>query len=57
LTRIVGDFRSRKDAPSGQAQVELLCTIPGIQRRAAEVLIAETDGDMSKFATAGHLAS
>ncbi len=42
---------------SEQAQVELLCTIPGIQRRAAEVLIAETGGDMSKFATVGHLAS
>jgi len=43
--------------PLGNKQVELLCTIPGIQRRAAEVLIAETGGDMSKFATAGHLAS
>ncbi len=43
--------------PFGEAQVELLCTIPGIQRRAAEVLIAETGGDMTKFPTAGHLAS
>lgn len=43
--------------PFGQAQVELLCTIPGIQRRAAEVIIAETGADMTKFATAGHLAS
>ena len=39
------------------AAVELLCTIPGVQRRAAEVIIAETGGDMSAFATAGHLAS
>jgi transposase len=43
--------------PFGQAQVELLCTIPGIQRRAAEVIIAETGADMTKFSTAGHLAS
>ena len=43
--------------PFGQAQVQLLCTIPGVQRRAAEVLIAETGGDMTKFATAGHLVS
>jgi len=43
--------------PFGQAQVELLCTIPGIQRRAAEVIVAETGADMTKFPTAGHLAS
>ena len=39
------------------AAVELLGTIPGVQRRAAEVIIAETGGDMTAFATAGHLAS
>jgi transposase len=39
------------------AAVELLCTIPGVQRRAAEVIIAETGGDMTTFASAGHLAS
>jgi transposase len=37
--------------------VELLCTIPGIARRTAEVLIAETGGDMSAFPSPGHLAS
>ena len=37
--------------------VELLCTIPGVQRRTAEVIIAETGADMTKFPTAGHLAS
>ena len=37
--------------------VEALCTIPGIQRRTAEVIIAETGGDMSAFPTAKHLAS
>jgi len=39
------------------AAVELLCTIPGVQRRAAEVIIAETGGDMTAFASSGHLAS
>ncbi len=43
--------------PFGRAQVELLCTIPGVQRRAAEVIVAETGADMTKFPTAGHLAS
>ena len=37
--------------------VELLCTIPGVQRRTAEVIIAEIGADMSIFPTAGHLAS
>jgi len=39
------------------AAVELLCTIPGVQRRTAEVVIAEIGADMSVFPTAGHLAS
>jgi transposase len=38
-------------------QVELLDTIPGVDRRTAEVLIAEIGVDMSRFPTAGHLAS
>jgi transposase len=37
--------------------VELLCTIPGVARRTAEVIIAETGGDMSAFPSARHLAS
>jgi transposase len=41
----------------GQQQVQLLCTIPGVQRRAAEVIIAETGADMTSFPTAKHLAS
>lgn len=39
------------------AKVELLCTIPGVQRRSAEVIIAETGGDMSVFPWAKHLVS
>ena len=37
--------------------VELLCTIPGVGRRTAEVIIGEIGVDMSVFPTAGHLAS
>jgi transposase len=37
--------------------VELLCTIHGVQRRTAEVIIAEIGVDMSVFPTAKHLAS
>jgi transposase len=38
-------------------QRDLLMTIPGVKRRAAEVLIAEIGVDMSAFPTAKHLAS
>jgi transposase len=37
--------------------VELLCTIPGIAQRTAQIIIAEIGSDMSVFPTAGHLAS
>lgn len=37
--------------------IELLCTIPGVQRRTAEVIVAEIGTDMTRFPTAGHLAS
>ena len=34
-----------------------LMTIPGVGRQAAEVIVAEIGADMSRFPTAGHLAS
>jgi len=37
--------------------VELLCTIPGVQAKAAQVLIAECGLDMSVFPTVRHFAS
>jgi transposase len=37
--------------------LDLLDTIPGINQAVAEVIIAETGGDMSRFASAKHLAS
>ncbi len=43
-------------SPFEQA-VTLLRTIPGVERRTAEVIIAETGGDMTAFPTAKHLAS
>ena len=40
-----------------EAELARLETIPGIGRRVAEILVAEVGTDMSRFATAGHLAS
>ena len=37
--------------------IERLQTIPGIGLRTAEVIVAETGGDMSRFPTSAHLAS
>ena len=37
--------------------ITLLRSIPGVERRAAEVIVAETGADMSRFPSAGHLAS
>jgi transposase len=39
------------------AELELLRTIPGVQRRTAEALIAEIGVDMRQFPNAAHLAS
>ena len=36
---------------------ELICTIPGISTLTADVTVAETGADMSRFPTASHLAS
>jgi transposase len=38
-------------------QVERLMTIPGVQRRTAETILAEIGADMTVFPSAGHLAS
>jgi transposase len=40
-----------------EQQVELLCTIPGVQRRCAEVILAELGPDMSRFPSHRHAAS
>ena len=38
-------------------KVALLDTIPGVDKRTAELLISEIGADMTRFPTAGHLAS
>lgn len=38
-------------------QLELLQTIPGVGEKVAQVIIAETGGDMSRFPSAAHLAA
>lgn len=43
-------------SPFAQA-VERLVTIPGVNQRAAEVIVAEIGTDMTKFPSAGHLSS
>ncbi len=40
-----------------KAAVTLLVTIPGVSERTAQVILAEIGTDMSRFPTAGHLAS
>ncbi len=52
LSEMIGE----QIAPFEKA-VELLCTIPGVQRRTAEVIIAEIGADMSVFPTDKQLAS
>jgi transposase len=51
------DARVAQAAAPWADLVELLCTIPGVKTRTAQVLIAECGADMSVFPTAGHLAS
>jgi transposase len=48
ITRQLAPFRR---------QVELLTTIPGVNARSAEVILAEIGVDMSRFPSAAHLAS
>ena len=40
-----------------QGARDLIVTIPGISTRVADIIIAETGADMSRFPSAGHLAS
>jgi transposase len=59
LDQQIEQFNDRMDAvmtPFSQA-VDRLMTIPGVNRRAAEVIVAEIGTDMSRFPTAGHLSS
>jgi len=55
IGRLSGEIE-RVIAPFSR-EVELLDTIPGVDRRTAEVMVAEIGVDMGQFPTAGHLAS
>jgi transposase len=54
--QLLSDEIEAQLAPFGGA-VELLCTIPGVQRRTAEAVLAEIGADMSRLPSARHLAS
>ena len=59
LERLIEEFDGRIAAvmgPFAEAEARLR-TIPGIGAQAAGVIVAETGADMSRFPTAGHLAS
>lgn len=55
----MGQFRQRIEARLAPfaATVDRLRTIPGLEQRTAEVLLAEIGTDVTPFATAAHLAS
>ncbi|MDT0193786.1 transposase [Arthrobacter sp. AB6] len=59
LSAVIEEVTARIDtelAPFADT-VAYLAPIPGIDRKGAAVIIAETGGDMTRFRTAGHLAS
>jgi transposase len=55
ITRVSAEIDRRLDAE--REAVALLDTIPGVSQRTAEVLLAEIGSDLSRFQSAGHLAS
>ncbi|MFI5886551.1 IS110 family transposase [Streptomyces sp. NPDC051554] len=59
LTDAIGKLDERIEGAMApfRGTLDLLDTIPGINRAVAEVIVAETGGDMSRFASARHLAS
>jgi transposase len=59
LEALIEKYSARIDEamrPFAEAEARLR-TIPGVGAQAAEVIVAETGADMSRFATSGHLAS
>jgi transposase len=59
LEGLIAGFSARIEAvmPPFTAAVERLTTIPGVDQRTAESIIAEIGTDMERFPTADHLAS
>jgi len=58
-TQAIGEVTDRIEAVIGPFRGfrELICSIPGISTGVADVICAETGTDMTRFPTAGHLAS
>jgi transposase len=56
VARLSGRIVAEMPAPFAEA-VQRLATIPGIDERAAENILAEIGTDMDQFPSAGHLAS
>jgi transposase len=59
LEGLIGALGARIEAvmPPFAEAVERLTTIPGVDQRTAECIVAEIGTDMGRFPTAGHLAS
>lgn len=55
IAQVSDEVAARLEAE--EAAIQRLDTIPGVGRRTAEVLVAEVGVDVSRFPTAGHLAS
>lgn len=55
MARFSTDLEQRLQ--SDAAAVEILDTLPGINRRIAEIMLAEIGSDLSRFPSAGHLAA
>lgn len=58
-TEAINELTARIEVVIGPFQGfhDLICTIPGISCLTADVVVAETGADMSRFPTANHLAS
>ena len=57
IARFDAQIATLCEADEKEDVVRLLDTIPGVGRATAELLVAEIGTDMSRFPTAGHLAS
>jgi transposase len=55
ITQLTAEIARRLEPYA--AALDLLCTIPGVKRRVAEVVLAELGTDTSRFADARHLCS
>jgi transposase len=55
--QIESELACHRDPAQQLEPVERLCTIPGVSTLLAQIIIAEAGLDMTRFPTAGHLAS